>query len=62
MNFLKRIKLTYEYFKSLGKKQAPAKPTQSTSDIKIRPDVFAFLTYPYPIPPSESAHGTEIGK
>ncbi len=59
MKFSKRIKLTYKYFKSLGKRPKPTKVPQSMSDIKIRPDVFAFLTCPNPVLPSEKEKCTK---
>ena len=42
MELVKKIKLTYQYYKSLGKKKKP----QSSSDLNIRSDVYAFLTCP----------------
>ena len=38
MKLVKKIKLTYQYYKSLGKKKKP----QSSSDLNIRSDVYAF--------------------
>ena len=38
MELVKKIKLTYQYYKSLGKKKTP----QSSSDLNIRSDVYAF--------------------
>ena len=49
MKLVKKIKLTYQYYKSLGKKKKP----QSSSDLNIRSDVYAFLTCPEPIKPGE---------
>ena len=49
MKLVKKIKLTYQYYKSLGKKKKP----QSSSDLNIRSDVYAFLTYPEPVIPGE---------
>ena len=45
MELVKKIKLTYQYYKSLGKKKKP----QSSSDLNIRSDVYAFLTCPEPV-------------
>ena len=42
MKLLKKLKLTYRYYKSLGKKKKP----QNTADLKIRSDAYAFLTCP----------------
>lgn len=50
MKLKEKLKLTYKYYRSLGKKKE--KP-QEIKDLKIRPDVFAFLTCPEPILPSE---------
>ena len=49
MKLVKKIKLTYQYYKSLGKKKKP----QSSSDLNIRSDVYAFLTCPEPVIPGE---------
>lgn len=42
MKLVKKIKLTYQYYKSLGKKKKP----QSSSDLNIRSDVYAFFDLP----------------
>ena len=50
MSIFEKLKRTYHYYRSLGKKKE--KP-QEMKDLKIRPDVYAFLTCPEPILPSE---------
>ncbi|MCQ2451349.1 MAG: hypothetical protein MJ080_05185 [Clostridia bacterium] len=50
MSVFEKIKKTCRYYKSLGKK---AEKLQQMSDLKIRSDVYAFLTCPEPILPSE---------
>lgn len=42
MKLVKKINLTYQYYKSLGKKKRP----QNITDLNIRSDVYAFLTCP----------------
>lgn len=49
MKLVKKIKLTYQYYKSLKKKKRP----QNITDLNIRSDVYAFLTCPEPVIPSE---------
>ncbi|MBQ0083845.1 MAG: hypothetical protein KBS52_03660 [Clostridiales bacterium] len=49
MNTFEKIKKTCRYYRSLSKKSSPKK----MSDIKIRPDAYAFLTCPEPVLPSE---------
>ena len=46
MKFFEKLKRTYKYYKSLGKK--PAKKTDSAG-FEVRPDYIAFLTCPYPV-------------
>ena len=50
MSIFERIKKTCRYYKSFGKK---AEKPQQMSELKIRSDVYAFLTCPEPILPSE---------
>lgn len=50
MSIFEKLKRTYKYYRLLGKKKG--KP-QEMKDLKIRPDVYAFLTCPEPILPSE---------
>lgn len=50
MGVFKKLKLTYKYYRSLGKKKGKQ---QEIKNLKIRPDVYAFLTCPEPILPSE---------
>lgn len=45
MTFIKKLKMTYKYYKSLGMKKKP----QNMEDLKIRHDAYAFLTCPRPV-------------
>ena len=56
MELVKKIKLTYQYYKSLGKKKKP----QSSFDLNIRSDVYAFLTCPEPVIPGEKRNAPNI--
>ena len=46
--FIEKLKLTFAYYKSLDKVEKKPKKTepQPMEDLHIRPDVYAFLTYP----------------
>lgn len=55
MKFVKKIKLTYQHYKSLEKKKRP----QNITDLNIRSDVYAFLTCPEPVIPSEKKECTK---
>lgn len=55
MKLVKKFKLTYQYYKSLEKKKKP----QNISDLNIRSDVYAFLTCPEPVIPSEEKKRTK---
>lgn len=46
--FIKKLKMTYAYYKSLGRLEERREKTnpQPIEKLNIRPDVFAFLTYP----------------
>lgn len=45
MTFIKKLKMTCKYYKSLGMKKKP----QNKADLKIRHDAYAFLTCPRPV-------------
>ena len=55
MKFVKKIKLTYQHYKSLEKKKSP----QNITVLNIRSDVYAFLTCPEPVIPSEKKECTK---
>lgn len=57
MSIFEKLKRTYRYYRSLGKKKE--KP-QEMKDLKIRPDVYAFLTCREPVLPSEKKYDDKI--
>lgn len=50
MSIFEKLKRTYRYYRSLGKKKGKQ---QEMKNLKIRSDVYAFLTCPDPVLPSE---------
>ncbi len=55
MKFFKKLKKTYEYYKTLGKKDGERKEKEQVNP-KLTADAFAFLTCPRPVLESEKTN------